>query len=73
MKQTGPCAFWCPFLGTLLCGHAADLRESQVVLDFADVDAGMGGEQLANADAKRTLLRLKQKLEGLEGGACSTR
>ena len=29
----------------------------------------MGGEQLANADAKRTVLRLKQKLEGLEGGA----
>ncbi|BDA48015.1 Serine-protein kinase ATM [Coccomyxa sp. Obi] len=27
-----------------------------------------GGDGLANADAKRTLLRVKQKLEGLDGG-----
>lgn len=26
------------------------------------------GEGIANADAKRTLLRVKQKLEGLDGG-----
>lgn len=29
-----------------------------------------GGSQLVNADAERTLLRIKQKLEGVEGGEC---
>ena len=31
-------------------------------------DAGVRGDSLTNADAERVLLRVKQKLEGLEGG-----
>lgn len=36
----------------------------------AELDQSLSGsgDQLANADAKRTLLRVKQKLEGLDGG-----
>jgi hypothetical protein len=30
--------------------------------------AAVGGVNLANADAERTLLRIKQKLEGVEAG-----
>lgn len=33
--------------------------------------ADIGGVTLANADAERTLLRVKQKLEGVEAGVCA--
>jgi hypothetical protein len=52
-----------------VAGKSQDGDFHSCVLRGAEVDAGMAGEQLANADAKRTVLRLKQKLEGLEGGA----
>lgn len=38
------------------------------------MEAGGGGQELVgNADAKRTLLRIKQKLEGMEGGDTAAR
>jgi hypothetical protein len=48
-----------------LQGNCAQLSMAAAELDQLQDGAGEG---IANADAKRTLLRVKQKLEGLDGG-----
>lgn len=57
-----------------MCWEAAWKLSRHICILRAEVeaDAGTGRKKVvANADAERTLLRLKQKLEGLEGGAHS--
>ena len=39
-------------------------------MEPAQVSSGNASPALANADAERAVLRVKQKLMGLEGGAC---
>ncbi len=53
----------------LICLRWVTETEVCVLLVGLEDAAGGRGDTITNADAERVLLRVKQKLEGLEGGA----
>ena len=60
-------------VGARACMHACMMASCALLQDGEDAGAqaggaAAGGVNLANADAERTLLRIKQKLEGVEAG-----